>query len=108
MFQLTAQSECTVQQVRKLALLDAHRKQLARGVMFSCRGESRDLTLDERQLQTTDAGGLSGAVNVRHRRLLKLTNLNAAGLNCAAQQLRELDIRHEMKSARKIITRHAP
>jgi hypothetical protein len=108
MLQLTAQSERTIQQIRKLPLLAAHWKQLARGNMLSCDRQSRNLTLDERQLQTADARSLSGAVNVRNRRLLKRIHFNAAHLNRTSQQLRKLDIRHEMKTAREIITLNSP
>jgi hypothetical protein len=58
--------------------------------------------------KSADSRRLTGAVNIRHRRLLKLIYAHATAINLASQQLRKLDIRHEMKTARKIITRNLP
>src|SRR5215213_9568595 len=106
--QLVTQCKRTIQKVCKLTLLPAKRKQLARGFMLSGRCQSRDLTFQKRQLKTTNTSRLSSAVNIWNRRLLKLIHSHAATINHASQQLRQLDIRQEMKTTREIITRNAP
>src|SRR5687768_8371512 len=76
--------------------------------MLSGGSESRDLTFYERQFQSPDARPFSCTVNLRNRSLLKLIHSHAAVVNNACQQLRQFNIRHEMKTARQIIARDLP
>src|SRR5688500_18134204 len=76
--------------------------------MLSGGSESPDLTFYERQFQSTDARRFSCTVNLRHRSLLKLIHSHAAVVNNTSQQLRQFNIRHEMKTARQIIARYLP
>src|ERR1043166_8585884 len=74
--------------------------------MLAADREPGDLTLDERQLKAANPGRLTRAVNVRNVGLLILIDSHAAVFNHTSEQLSQLDIRHEMKTTREIITRY--
>src|SRR5215203_5065517 len=108
LFQLIAQCERAIQQVRETALLLTSRKKFSRCFMLTGGRHASNLAFDERQLKAADASRLSGTINARDCRLLKSVNDNAAVFNRTSQQLRELNIRHEMKTTCKIVTAFLP
>src|SRR5215216_2207942 len=108
LLELFTQRERLIQQLRKPAMLLANRKQVTRVIMFTRGCESGNLAFDKRQLQPADAGCFARAVNLRQRSLLKLIHSHTTILNYTSQQLRQLNIGHKVKPARKVITRYLP
>ena len=64
-------------------------------------GEPRDLSLGDRDLHAGDAARLARAVDAGHARLLPLVHGDRAGARRAAEQARELRVRHEAVADRR-------
>src|SRR5260370_38702297 len=83
-------------------------EQRLRSVRRSGRGHSSYLSLDQREIQASDAGGLTGAVDSGNRCLLKLVDSHNTAAQLASEQNCKLDLGHKVESACEIVARLFP
>jgi len=82
----------------------ARREKFSRFVVSICCSETCNLAFGQRKLNSSDARGLSGAKDICNRSLLQIVDMNEAVSNLASEQLRQLDVWHQVKATGEVVS----
>src|SRR5579884_2958368 len=103
LLQFWTQDKCNLQRRRKLSVTSARWKQPSRLVLLSCGCKARDLSFDNGEIDSADAGRLSGAIDICRRSLLQFTHGHESILNLTTERDHEFQIGNQIETAGQIV-----